>query len=177
MKGRVFIGVGSNVAPEENVSSALGRLDEAAAVVALSTFYATPALGRPADPPFVNGVVELAAAPPPAEAKALLRRIEEAAGRRRGPDRFAPREIDLDLLWYDGLASSAPELPLPHPDVTARRFVAVPLLELAPDLVLPGSGVPLASLAPSLPPHPMEPLVELTQALRRRYAAHGRHQG
>ncbi len=74
-------------------------------------------------------------------------------------------------------ASSARELPLPHPDVTSRAFVALPLLELAPDLVLPGSGARLAAIVPSLPPCPMEPLVRLTQELRRRYLRDGRREG
>ncbi len=177
MTVRVFIGVGSNVAPEANVANALGRLRDAASLVAISTFFATPALRRSADPPFVNGVVEIEDARPPAAVKVLLRRVEEAVGRHRAEDPYAPREIDLDLLLCGDTASSAPDLPLPHPDVTTRAFVALPLLELAPDLVLPGSGAPLAAVARSLPPYPMEPLVRLTQELRKRYLCDGFRQG
>jgi 2-amino-4-hydroxy-6-hydroxymethyldihydropteridine diphosphokinase len=162
---RVFLGVGANIDPEVHVRGGLVRLDEAVGVVGVSTFYATPALGRPSDPPFVNGVVEVGDLLAPAPLKALLSRVEEAEGRRRGGDRFAPRPIDLDLLLHGDAVSLAP-LPLPHPDVTGRRFVALPLLELAPDLVLPGSRLRLASAVDALPPCPMEPLWTFTRALK-----------
>ncbi|BDG05086.1 2-amino-4-hydroxy-6-hydroxymethyldihydropteridine diphosphokinase [Anaeromyxobacter oryzae] len=177
MTARVFIGIGSSVAPETNVANALQRLGDTVGVLALSTFFVTPALERPTHPPFVNGVAQVGDLATPSGLKTLLRDVEEAVGRRRGADRFAPREIDLDLLLYGDVVSSTADLPLPHPDVTARRFVALPLLELAPDLVLPGAGVPLASLAQALPPYPMKPLVQLTRELRRRYVVHGHRQG
>ncbi len=161
---RVFVGVGSSVAPEAHVPGALRRLDAAVGVLGVSTFYATPALGRPAEPPFATGVVEVGDRLAPAALRAELRAIEDAEGRRRGPDPFAPRPIDLDLLLHGDTVS--PALRLPHPDVSTRRFVALPLLELAPDLALPGSGRRLADVAVSLPPHPMEPLAALTRALR-----------
>jgi 2-amino-4-hydroxy-6-hydroxymethyldihydropteridine diphosphokinase len=164
---RVFVGIGSNIGPELHVPRAIARLDQAVGVVAVSTFYISPPLGRPADPPFTNGVVEvrdtLAAAP----LKVLLGGIESEEGRRRGSDRFAPRPIDLDLLLHDDLVSPVP--PLPHPDVTTRRFVAVPLLELEPALTLPGSGVRLLDIVEALPPWPMEPAVRLTRLLRERF--------
>ena len=163
---RVFVGVGSNVDPEVHVRPGLVRLDAAVGIVGVSTFYATPALGRPSDPPFVNGVVEVGDHLAPAPLKALLSQVEEAEGRRRGGDRFAPRPIDLDLLLHGDAVSAAPGLPLPHPDVTGRRFVALPLLELAPDLVLPGSRLRLASVVDALPPCPMEPLWTFTRALK-----------
>jgi 2-amino-4-hydroxy-6-hydroxymethyldihydropteridine diphosphokinase len=166
-EARTFVGVGSSVEPEVHVPRALARLAEVVGLRGVSTFYRTPALGRPSDPPFVNGVVELRGALSPAGLQALLRRIEEAEGRRRGADRFAPRPIDLDLLLHGDAVSASPELP--HPDVARRRFVAVPLLELAPELVLPGSGARLADLARELPPYPMEPLPDLSRALERRF--------
>ena len=163
---RVFVGVGSSVEPAAHVRSALARLHEEVGLVRVSTFYATPALGRPSDPAFVNGVVEVRDRLAPEPLKALLSRIEEAEGRRRGGDRFAPRPIDLDLLLHGDTVSTASGLPLPHPDLTHRRFVALPLLELAPDLVLPGTGLRLAAMADALPPYPMEPLAGLTRELR-----------
>ena len=164
--GRVFVGVGSNVAPEVHVPGALARVHEEVGLVRVSTFYATPALGRPSDSRFVNGVVEVRDDLAPAPLERLLSGIERAEGRHRGGDRFGPRPIDLDLLLHGDAVSTAPRLRLPHPDVTHRRFVAVPLLELAPDLVLPGSGVRLAAIVEALPPHPMEPLPTLTRELQ-----------
>jgi 2-amino-4-hydroxy-6-hydroxymethyldihydropteridine diphosphokinase len=162
---RVFVGVGSNVEPEVHVRSGLARLHAATGILGVSTFYSTPALGRPLDPPFVNGVVEVRDRLPPAALKEVLSGIEDAEGRRRGADRLAPRSIDLDLLLHGDVVSIAPGLQLPHPDVTQRRFVALPLLELAPGLVLPGSGIRLAAVVEALPDTPMEPIAELTRQL------------
>lgn len=172
--GRVFVGVGSNVDPALHVPRALARLDEEVGLLRVSTFYVTPPLGHPDDPPFVNGVVELRDTLAAAPLKAVLGRIESAEGRRRGPDRDAPRPVDLDLLLHGDAVSTLP--PLPHPDVGRRRFVAVPLLELAPELALPGSGVRLAAIVEALPPWPMEPVTDLTLELRRRFA-HGHAPG
>ncbi len=166
--GRVFVGVGSNVAPELHVPRTLARLGEAVGIVAVSTFYVTPPLGRPADPPFVNGVVEVRDVLGVAPLAAVLRRIEADEGRRRTSDRFAPRPIDLDLLLHGDEVSTVP--PLPRPDVTARRFVAAPLLELEPDLTLPGSGARLSVVVETLPPWPMEAAVRLTRSLKEMFA-------
>ncbi len=163
---RVFVGVGSNMEAERHVRSALARLAAAVGVARVSTFYRTPALRRPSDPPFVNGVVEVGDRLAPAPLKALLAGIEEEEGRLRTADRYAPRPIDLDLLLHGDVVSTAPGLPIPHPDVARRRFVAQPLLELAPDLVLPGSGLRLAGVVAALPPEPMEPLPVLTRELK-----------
>ena len=169
---RVFVGVGSNVDPEVHVRRALVRLREEVGILGVSTFYETPALGRPSDPPFVNGVVEVGDRLAPAPLKALLSQVEEAEGRRRGGDRFAPRPLDLDLLLHGDRVLSSDALTLPHPDIRSRAFVAIPLLELAPDLALPDSGVALRSIVDSLPPYPMEPLRDLTRRLRSE-VAHG----
>jgi dihydroneopterin aldolase/2-amino-4-hydroxy-6-hydroxymethyldihydropteridine diphosphokinase len=173
---RVFVAVGSNVDPTSNVLCALERLDADVGVARVSTFYRTPALDRPDDPPFVNGVVEVEARLPAYDVKRALRRIEEALGRTRTGDRYAPRTIDLDLLLYGDEVSIEPGLPLPHPDVRTRPFVAVPLAELAPDLILPDSGTRTSVVAASLRPSAMEPLPELTQELRRRFP-HGHGEG
>jgi 2-amino-4-hydroxy-6-hydroxymethyldihydropteridine diphosphokinase len=164
---RVFLGVSSNIEPHSNVKSALVALHGAVGVRGVSTFYRTPALDRPSDPPFVNGVVELSDVLPPLQLKQLLRRTEDALGRRRGLNRYAPRTIDLDLLIYGDLVCDSDGLRLPDPTILERPFVAIPLLELAPDLVIPGSGAPLRSLVASIPTYPMEPLPDLTTELRK----------
>jgi len=163
---RVFVGVGSNVAPEENVTRALRLLDGEIGILGISTFYRTPALNRPGDPPYANGVVEVGDALAPFDLKELLQHIERALGRERAADRYAPRTMDLDLLIYGDQVSSSKGLVLPHPDIRQRRFVAIPLLELAPDLTLPDSGTALHSMVSSLPPYSMEPLRDFTQRLK-----------
>jgi 2-amino-4-hydroxy-6-hydroxymethyldihydropteridine diphosphokinase len=162
---RVFVAVGSNLDPEENVTRALRLLETEVGIRGVSTFYRTPALGRPEDPPYVNGVIEVGDSLGPRELKQLLRRVEEVLGRERVADRYAPRSMDLDLLIYGDQESSS-GVTLPHPDIRERPFVAFPLLELAPDLTLPDSRTELRSLASSLASYPMEPLRDFTSRLR-----------
>jgi len=169
---RVFVAVGSNVDPEGNVTRGLRLLDAEVGVRSVSTFYRTPALDRPEDPPFANGVIEVGDTLGPFELKTVLRRVERTLGRERTADRYAPRSLDLDLLLHGDRVVSTDSLVLPHPDILARAFVAIPLLELEPDLILPDSGTPLRSVVDSLPPYPMEPIRDLTRRLRAE-VAHG----
>ena len=96
----------------------------------------------------------------------LLRRIEADLGRRRSSDRYASRPIDLDLLLYDDFVLSNNQLTLPAPDILERAFVAIPLCELAPDLLLPGSGLAICRVAERFAAEDMECLREYTRLLR-----------
>ncbi len=143
---RIFIGAGSNIEPERNIPAAVLLLKEYVELVALSTFYRTTPLERPEQDEYLNGVLEIRCAYPPRPLKFdVLRNIEERIGRRRGDDRYAAREIDLDILVYGARRIDEVGLLVPDPDIATRAFVAVPLLELARDLVLPG-GQPLGEL-------------------------------
>jgi 2-amino-4-hydroxy-6-hydroxymethyldihydropteridine diphosphokinase len=148
------------------VTRALRVLDGEIGLLGISTFYRTPALDRPEDPAYLNGVVEVGDALGPFDLKKLLQHIERALGRERATDRYAPRTIDLDLLIHGDQVLFSDALVLPHPDIRERRFVAIPLLELAPDLTLPDSATALRSVVSSLPPYPMEPLRDFTSRLR-----------
>jgi dihydroneopterin aldolase/2-amino-4-hydroxy-6-hydroxymethyldihydropteridine diphosphokinase len=163
---RVFVSVGSNVDPEKNITGSLQLLNDDVGIRGVSTFYRTPALNQPEDPPFINGVIEVGGALSPYELKTLLQRTERAFARERTADRNAPRTLDLDLLLYGDLVSSSETLVLPHPDIYERPFVAIPLLQLAPDLILPDSGKSLRSVVESLRSYPMEPLHELSRRLQ-----------
>ena len=90
----------------------------------------------------------------PGELLALAKALELAAGRRRG-ERFGPRPLDVDLLLYGDLQSSAPELTLPHPRLRERRVVLEPLAEIAPDLRIPPDGAKARDLLARLPPEPL----------------------
>jgi len=134
---RAYIGLGANL------GDARAALDAAAAALAAlpgTSGCARSSLYRsaPVDadgPDFVNAVVALDTA---LDASAL-QAIEAAAGRER-PYRHAPRVLDLDLLAHGDTRITTPALTLPHPRLQQRAFVLRPLLELAPDLVLPGLG-------------------------------------
>jgi 2-amino-4-hydroxy-6-hydroxymethyldihydropteridine diphosphokinase len=160
-----YVGVGSNIDPDENVRSALDRLSRSVRLTGVSTFYRTAPLGPGDAPDFYNGVVSLQTDLTPDQVRQLLGDVESALGRTRGEDRFAPRTIDLDLLLWQGGAREPASV---HDDVMSRSFVAVPLLELAPDLILPG-GERLADAARSVAHLPGEPLSELTRSLRQRF--------
>src|SRR6516162_3229307 len=136
---RAFIGVGSNIGPEHNIRDALRRLAQSSHLASISTFYRTPAIGRPEAPDFYNGVVAIETDLPPVILKrTTLRGIETALSRHWSADKYAARTIDLDLLLYGDSVLSNDELTLPDPDILARAFIAVPLHEIAPDLILPG---------------------------------------
>lgn len=165
--GPAFVSVGSNIQPAENVRAAIRHLDQLARLKGVSTVYRSPALGRPEQPPYYNCVVELETEASPAKIKLALRRIEEEMGRVRTDDKYAARTIDLDLIVYDELALDTVELKLPDPDILERPFLAVPLWELAPDLVLPGLGLPIRDIAAKFRRASMEPLWDYTTLLRK----------
>lgn len=164
---RVFMSVGSNINPEENVREAIRRLGRQVRIVGLSTFYRDQAEGRPEQPAFYNGVVEVETEMPAAELKrGVLRRIEQELGRKRTEDKYAPRTIDLDILVYGDLAVTTGDLVIPDPQIPHRPFLAIPLHELAPELVLPGLEVAVREIAARFADHKMEPLKDYTKLLR-----------
>ena len=168
MSTRAFIAVGSNVDAERNVEAALELLGSRQRIVAVSRFYRTPALGPPGRPDFLNGVVEIETELEPQELKrSVLLEIEGELSRERGGDRDAPRTIDLDLVLYGDLASDEPGLVLPAPEILERAFVALPLLELDPDIVLPETIRPLRELTAGLSSEQMEPAELFNARLRR----------
>ncbi len=169
---RVFIAIGSNIEPERQIRAALSALAAEVRIVALSTFYATAPVNRPRQPGFLNGVIEVETNLPPRALKFdVLRRIETAAGRVRGEDRSAPRTIDLDIAIYADLVIDEPDLRIPDPDITERAFLAGPIAELAPELVLPGTGRPMRDIAAALGDEGMAPLAEYTQSLKEEIGA------
>ena len=169
---RVFIAIGSNLDPERNVRAAVRALAAQVRIVALSTFHATPPLGRPEQPGFINGVIEVETDLPARALKFdVLRCIEAELGRVRGEDRWAPRSIDLDVAIYDDLEIDEPDLHIPDPEITERPFLAGPLAELAPELVVPGTGRSAAEIAAGLDGDRMTPLGEYTQSLKEEIGA------
>jgi 2-amino-4-hydroxy-6-hydroxymethyldihydropteridine diphosphokinase len=139
-----YVGLGGNVgAVAETLRQAvqvLGRLPQTA-VRAVSSLYRTPAWGHAQQPDFVNGVVALETSLTAQELLQALLRIELEFGRdREAGQRWGPRTLDLDLLLYGDAILEAPGLRLPHPHLHERAFALVPLLEIAPDVFIPGQG-------------------------------------
>lgn len=133
----VFIGLGSNVEPEPHLASAIIELRHAFGALRCSSLYRSPAFGFVGDD-FLNLVAAFDSDVGPDRVDAILSSIEYSGGRTRGPVRFAPRTLDLDLLMY-GRCVDAPRR-LPRDDVLFYPFVLAPLVEIAPALRHPVTG-------------------------------------
>ena len=129
------------MAPQESIARALTLLTATAPIVAVSTFYWNAPLERPQQPPFLNGVVQIQTQDAPRDLKErVLRRVEAKLGRVRTSDTHAARTIDLDILLFRDVIIDEPGLRIPDPQIMRRVFIAAPLLDQAPDMVLPGSS-------------------------------------
>jgi 2-amino-4-hydroxy-6-hydroxymethyldihydropteridine diphosphokinase len=111
-------------------------------LLARSSDYRTPPWGVADQPPFVNLCIAVATMLSPHQLLERAHKVEQALGRARATEtRWGPRTVDIDILAYDDLALSAPDLTLPHPRVFERAFVLVPLAEIAPERVIAGVRV------------------------------------
>jgi 2-amino-4-hydroxy-6-hydroxymethyldihydropteridine diphosphokinase len=149
-----YIGLGSNlVDPVRQVRSAfeaLAHLPETQKITQSSLYRNSP-LGPP-QPDYINAVAALRTRLSPHALLQGLQTIEQQQGRIRGPQRWGPRTLDLDLLLYDDYHLQDPVLTLPHPGLYERPFVLYPLYECAPHLVLP-NGQRLQTFIQSIPSH------------------------
>ncbi len=162
-----YLSIGSNIDPEKNVFEALKSL-KSEGLEAVSTLYRTEPVGKAGQPRFLNCVARLNTGKGPAELKAALKRIEDSLGRMRTGDKFGPRTIDLDLISYDGIESREPGLILPDPEIETRRFIAIPLYELAPSFTLP-DGRKLKEMVSAMPEkNGMEAEGRLTAEIRQK---------
>lgn len=152
----ILIALGSNVGNREamlaQAREVLPMFD--VSVVAESRLYETPALmpeGAPKDwdIPFLNQVIAVETHLAPRALLAVLKHIEADLGRKPSA-RWAPREIDLDLLAYDEAILADDFLTLPHPEMDQRRFVLEPLCDIAPDWVHPVLGLTARALLEGL---------------------------
>ena len=145
-----FIGIGSNLGDRiENCIKAVGEISSFATVLALSSIYETEPVGKEDQPYFINCVVKIETELSPSDLLASLQSVEDRLG-RRGKERWGPRLIDLDIIFYNDLAIETEELTIPHPRAHLRRFVLLPLSEIAPRLVHPVLNVSISRLLEAL---------------------------
>jgi len=142
-----YLGLGSNEGDRlRNLRAARDALVlYEVAVEAASSVYETAPQGEVLDQPdFLNAALRIRTALGPVELLEAAKRVERDLGREAGGVRHGPRPIDVDVLLLGDLEYSSDRLTLPHREVTSRRFVLEPLLELDPGLALP-DGTPLAA--------------------------------
>jgi 2-amino-4-hydroxy-6-hydroxymethyldihydropteridine diphosphokinase len=140
---RVFLGIGSNMDPEANLSLAISELQDRFGELQLSQVYRSSAWGFDgAD--FLNLVVAFDTDREPAGLLEEFEDVHALAGRERGPDCYMSRPLDIDLLMYGDLIDPDPPLRVPRRDVLEHSFVLGPLAEIAPDFRHPVTGHTLA---------------------------------
>ncbi len=165
---RAFVAIGSNIDPEGNIRKAIRALASEVRIIGMSTVYLTEPEGRPGQPRFYNLVIEIETSTPPRELKyQVLRGIESGLNRKRTDDKYAPRTIDLDLILYGDVLEQSEDLSLPDPQILERPFLAIPLAELSPNLVLPGIGLDIRQVIGSLRPNGMKVMKDFTELLRK----------
>jgi len=131
-----LLGIGSNLGNRlANLQDALLRLERAVSNVRVSALYESDPVGPPGQPPYLNAVAAGDTILDPSDLLVALKRIEWALGRRPA-QRWSARPVDLDILIIEGVSLHEATLTIPHPRITERLFVLLPLADLAPNLRL-----------------------------------------
>lgn len=136
----IYLGLGSNL--NEPIAQLKQATDAIAAIpgvtlIQSSRNYRNPPLDNTPQPDYVNKVLAITTRLSPEALLTELQAIEIQQGRQRDHGHWTPRTIDIDILLYDDIIMHTPNLTLPHPGLTSRIFVVLPLLAIAPDLRLP----------------------------------------
>ncbi len=156
-----YLGLGSNVGDSAGHLRAAVELLEAEGIEvdAVSSTYVTEPVGEVLDQPdFLNAAVRIRTELEPEQLLDTCKRVEAERGRAFDAPRHSPRPLDVDLLLLGDLQLSTDRLTLPHREVTTRRFVLVPLLELDPELTLPDGTRLAAALVGLGPGQRVEPI-------------------
>lgn len=146
---RVFLALGSNLGErEQHLSAAISAIRNRPEITVLSasSVYETAPKYKPDQPDYLNMVMEIATDMEPVQLLALCKNTERQLGRIISAVRNSPREIDLDIIFYDNQIVNLPELKIPHPGLYERKFVLAPLAEIAPGFVCPQTGQTVAEL-------------------------------
>jgi 2-amino-4-hydroxy-6-hydroxymethyldihydropteridine diphosphokinase len=141
---RAYIGLGGNLdLPVDRIRAARRAISELPGIseAAFSSLYRSMPMGSAEQPDYVNAVMAVDTVLEPLVLLDHLQAIEAANGRVRQGERWGPRTLDLDILLFGNAICETARLTLPHPGLCEREFVLTPLLEIAPELVIPGRGL------------------------------------
>lgn len=134
MSGGIYLLLGSNLGDRsQNLSRARNRIGS---VIASSSIYVTSAWGKTEQPDFYNQVIEVDSKLGPEDLLKNILSIEETMGRIRS-EKWGPRIIDIDILFYRDVIIKSEQLTIPHPEIQNRKFTLIPLNELAPSMMHP----------------------------------------
>lgn len=156
----ILITLGSNIDPETNIPAAIRALDARFGVLARSGCYRTKAINASGEAnteqaDFINAAVSIVDPGLDVESlRAALREIEATLGRVRTRDKFAPRTIDLDIAVFGDkiILDQHGKIKVPDPDIFTKAHVALPLAEIAPDLLIPGNNMTLKRIGVGFTP-------------------------
>jgi 2-amino-4-hydroxy-6-hydroxymethyldihydropteridine diphosphokinase len=149
---KVYLALGSNVGdPVRHIKQAVEQLRPLLADLEQAPLYCSRAVGYTGQPDFINTVVSGTTKLAPVALLARLKQIEQRVG-RTATFRHGPREIDIDIIFYDNLRLDAADLVIPHPEFARRDFVLQPLIDLNPDLTDPASDRTVTDLLAMLSP-------------------------
>ena len=139
----VFLGLGTNLGDkQQNLTDAVTALGKVGQIIKQSGLYTSEPWGFESENAFLNAVVLFKTELSPMDLLAATQEIERNLGRiAKTVTGYADRLIDIDILLYDNIILNETELKIPHPLITERDFVLIPLVEIAPDVVNPLTGV------------------------------------
>ena len=144
----VYVALGANIGNRQaNLRMALRAMTRMARVQAVSSLYESEPEDGAEQPAYYNAVCRIETGLEPLPLLRFLKGLEHEVGRRRTAEPAGPRPLDLDILMLDDRVVESDSLMVPHPRMEARAFVLQPLAEIAPDVVVPGTGETASALA------------------------------